>query len=99
VGTNTFFFNPDFNYTEFGTIKNMAGSNNFVLSTKQWILSTNHLLLIHEYQRLKAAEQAQLGWSVRRERDGVAHAGANGGTVQCSETSDYKTHQKHHRIL
>ncbi|WP_294985255.1 KilA-N domain-containing protein [uncultured Fibrobacter sp.] len=92
-------YNPDFNYTEFGTIKNMAGSNNFVLSTKQWILSTNalgivaktgryggtfahrdiayhfgmwisprfHLLLIHEYQRLKAAEQAQLGWSVRRE--------------------------------
>ncbi|WP_199220983.1 MULTISPECIES: hypothetical protein [unclassified Fibrobacter] len=45
----------------------MAGNNNFVLSTKQWILSTNHLLLIHEYQRLKAAEQAQLGWSVRRE--------------------------------
>ena len=77
----------------------MAGSNNFVLSTKQWTLSTNalgivaktgryggtfahrdiayhfgmwisprfHLLLIHEYQRLKAAEQAQLGWSVRRE--------------------------------
>ncbi|WP_217650349.1 hypothetical protein [Fibrobacter sp. UWCM] len=34
----------------------MAGSNNFVLSTKQWILSTNHLLLIHEYQRLKAAK-------------------------------------------
>jgi len=99
VGTNTFFFNPDFNYTEFGTIKNMAGSNNFVLSTKQWILSTNalgivaktgryggtfahrdiayhfgmwisprfHLLPIHEYQRLKAAEKAQLGWSVRRE--------------------------------
>ena len=91
-------YNPDFNYTEFGTIKNMAGSNNFVLSTKQWIFSTNalgivaktgryggtfahrdiayhfgmwisprfHLLLIHEYQRLKAAEQAQLGWSVRR---------------------------------
>ena len=25
-------YNPDFNYTEFGTIKNMAGSNNFVLS-------------------------------------------------------------------
>jgi hypothetical protein len=65
LGTNTFFFNPDFNYTEFGTIKNMAGSNNIVLSTKQWILSTNHLLLIHEYQRLKAAEQAQLSWSVR----------------------------------
>lgn len=27
-------YNPDFNYTEFGTIRNMAGSNNFVLSTK-----------------------------------------------------------------
>jgi hypothetical protein len=33
-------FNPDFNYTEFGTIKNMAGSNNFVLSVKQWIERT-----------------------------------------------------------
>ena len=30
-------FNPGFNYTEFGTIKNAAGSNNFVLSAKQWI--------------------------------------------------------------
>jgi hypothetical protein len=28
-------YNPDFNYTEFGTIKNSAGSNNFVLSVKQ----------------------------------------------------------------
>ncbi len=27
-------YNPDFNYTEFGTIKNSAGSNNFVLSVK-----------------------------------------------------------------
>jgi len=27
-------YNPDFNYTEFGTIKNEAGSNNFVLSVK-----------------------------------------------------------------
>jgi hypothetical protein len=34
-------FNPDFNYTEFGTIKNMAGSNNFVLSVKQWIERTD----------------------------------------------------------
>lgn len=92
-------YNPDFNYTEFGTIKNAAGSNNFVLSVKQWILSTNaqgiiaktgryggtfahkdiayhfgmwispkfQLLLVREYQRLKEAEQAQMGWSVRRE--------------------------------
>ena len=27
-------YNPRFNYTEFGTIKNAAGSNNFVLSVK-----------------------------------------------------------------
>ena len=92
-------YNPDFNCTEFGIIKNSAGSNNFVLSTKQWILQTNakgivaktgryggtyahrdiayhfgmwisprfQLLLVKEYQRLKAAEQAQLGWSVKRE--------------------------------
>ncbi len=33
-------YNPDFNYTEFGTIKNAAGSNNFVLSTKQWMERT-----------------------------------------------------------
>ncbi|HEY9220621.1 MAG TPA: KilA-N domain-containing protein [Lutibacter sp.] len=30
-------YNPNFNYTDFGTIKNNAGSNNFVLSVKQWI--------------------------------------------------------------
>ncbi|HFC30605.1 MAG TPA: KilA-N domain-containing protein [Oceanospirillales bacterium] len=33
-------YNPDFNYTEYGTIKNSAGSNNFVLSVKQWIKQT-----------------------------------------------------------
>lgn len=33
-------YNPDFNYTEFGTIKNSAGSNNFVLSAKNWIEAT-----------------------------------------------------------
>jgi hypothetical protein len=33
-------YNSDFNYTEFGTIKNAAGSNNFVLSVKQWIERT-----------------------------------------------------------
>ena len=30
-------YNPNFNYTDFGTIKNSAGSNNFVLSVKQRI--------------------------------------------------------------
>lgn len=34
-------FNPDFNYTDFGTIKNTAGGNNFVLSVKEWIEKTN----------------------------------------------------------
>jgi hypothetical protein len=33
-------YNRDFNYTEFGTIKNAAGSNNFVLSVKNWIEAT-----------------------------------------------------------
>jgi len=34
-------YNPDFNSTEFGTIKNAAGSNNFVLSVKNWMEATN----------------------------------------------------------
>jgi hypothetical protein len=34
-------FNPGFNYTEFGTIRNSAGGNNFLLSVKQWIQHTN----------------------------------------------------------
>ena len=33
-------YNPGFNYTEFGIIKNAAGGNNFVLSVKQWIERT-----------------------------------------------------------
>jgi len=92
-------FNPNFNYTEFGTIKNTAGSNNFVLSVKQWIEKTSaigitakagryggtyahkdiafhfgmwisprfQLLLVKEFQRLKDAEQRQIGWSAKRE--------------------------------
>ncbi|MDR2927526.1 MAG: KilA-N domain-containing protein, partial [Cytophagaceae bacterium] len=34
-------FNPNFNCTEFGIIKNTAGSNNFVLSAKNWIERTH----------------------------------------------------------
>ena len=34
-------YNPVFNCTEFCTIKNAAGSNNFVLSVKTWIEQTN----------------------------------------------------------
>jgi hypothetical protein len=41
IGEWEILFNSDFNYTEFGTIKNSAGSNNFVLSVKQWIEKTN----------------------------------------------------------
>ncbi len=93
-------YNPSFNYTEFGTIKNNAGSNNFVLSVKQWIESTQaigisakagryggtyahkdiafhfgmwispkfQLLLVKEYQRLKADEndRLQLDWNLQR---------------------------------
>jgi hypothetical protein len=33
--------NPVFNVTEFSSIKNEAGSNGFVLSSKQWIEKTN----------------------------------------------------------
>ncbi|MCQ2606637.1 MAG: KilA-N domain-containing protein [Bacteroidales bacterium] len=39
-------YNTKFNYTEFGIIKNNAGSNNFVLSTKQWIEKTNAIGII-----------------------------------------------------
>ena len=39
-------YNPNFNYTEFGTIKNAAGSNNFVLSVKTWIEKTNAIGIV-----------------------------------------------------
>ncbi len=39
-------YNPNFNYTEFGTIRNEAGSNNFVLSTKQWLERTNAIGIV-----------------------------------------------------
>jgi hypothetical protein len=41
IGEWELLFNPNFNYTEFGTIKNSSGSNNFVLSVKQWIERTS----------------------------------------------------------
>ena len=99
IGEWEMLYNPDFNCTEFGTIKNAAGSNNFVLSVKTWIERTGavgiiskagryggtyahrdiayhfgmwisprfQLLLVKEYQRLKEQEQAQIGWSAKRE--------------------------------
>jgi KilA-N domain len=36
-------YNENFNCTEFGTIKNNSGSNNFVLSVKNWIEATNSI--------------------------------------------------------
>ncbi len=44
-------YNPNFNYTEFGTIKNMAGSNNFVLSAKTWIEKTNAIGIVSKAGR------------------------------------------------
>lgn len=39
-------YNPNFNCTEFDTIKNAAGSNNFVLSVKAWIERTNAIGIV-----------------------------------------------------
>ena len=39
-------YNTNVNYTEFGTIRNMAGSNNFVLSVKYWIERTNAIGIV-----------------------------------------------------
>jgi KilA-N domain len=36
-------YNENFNCTEFGTMKNNSGSNNFVLSVKNWIEATNSI--------------------------------------------------------
>ncbi|MBB5219864.1 hypothetical protein HNP77_002253 [Treponema rectale] len=44
-------YNPDFNCTEFGAIKNAAGSNNFVLSVKTWIERTNAIGIVSKAGR------------------------------------------------
>lgn len=44
-------YNPNFNYTEFGTIRNMAGSNNFVLSVKTWVEKTSAMGIISKAGR------------------------------------------------
>ena len=38
--------NPDFNVTEFGNIRNEAGSNGFVLTVKQWVKRTGAIGII-----------------------------------------------------
>ncbi|MCQ2229049.1 MAG: KilA-N domain-containing protein [Bacteroidales bacterium] len=40
IGEWEMLYNPNFNCTEFDTIRNAAGSNNFVLSVKSWIERT-----------------------------------------------------------
>ena len=56
-------YNPDFNYTEFGTIKNAAGSNNFVLSVKQWIEHTRAIGLIAKAgEVLRHWKEAKIGF-------------------------------------
>lgn len=34
-------YNSDFNYTDFGVIKNESGVNRFIMSAGQWIAKTN----------------------------------------------------------
>ena len=43
--------NPDFNVTEFSNIKNQSGSNGFILSSKNWINSTNAIGIISQAGR------------------------------------------------
>jgi hypothetical protein len=43
--------NPDFNVTEFSNIRNVSGSHGFVLSSKNWINSTNAVGIISKAGR------------------------------------------------
>ena len=43
--------NPDFNVTEFGNIRNESGSNSFILSSKNWINSTNAIGIVSKAGR------------------------------------------------
>lgn len=45
IGEWELLYNPNFNYTEFGTIKNSAGSNNAIQQMKVLETSTNKNLL------------------------------------------------------
>lgn len=46
IGEWELLYNPNFNCTEFGIIRNSAGNNTFVLSTKRWIEKTNAIGII-----------------------------------------------------
>ena len=49
-------YNPNFNYTEFGTIRNSAGGNNYFISVKQWIERTNAIGITAKAGRVWRAE-------------------------------------------
>ena len=46
IGEWEMLYNTNYNCTEFGTIKDAAGSNNFVLSVKTWIERTGAIGII-----------------------------------------------------
>ena len=58
-------YNPHFKPLEFEGFKKEAGLNAFTLSPQKWI--EFELYIVKEFQRLKEQEQAQLGWSAKRE--------------------------------
>ena len=59
--------NPNFNVVEFDRFKNEAGHKDIALQFASWISPEINLYIIKEFQRLKADEQKQLGWTVKRE--------------------------------
>ena len=74
-------YNPNFNCTEFDTIRNSAGSNNFVLSVKAWIERTGAIGIMAKTGRYGGTyahrdiayhfgmwiSPRQLAWSAKRE--------------------------------
>ncbi len=65
--------NPDFNVTEFSNIRNESGSHGFVLSSKNWINSTNaHKDIAFEFASWISAEfkyMALFGKTAKQWRD------------------------------
>ena len=92
-------YNPNFNYSEFASIKSQSGLNSFKISVKEFVARTHavslqakagryggtyahkdiafefamwispefKIYMVKDFQRLKAEEQKQLGWSAKRE--------------------------------
>ena len=62
-------YNPSFNCTEFDTIRNAAGSNNFVLSVKAWIERTGAIGIMAKAGRYGGTNsQGILDSSTRRQK-------------------------------